>query len=347
MTEPGPYALIATMRNEAPWLLEWVAHHRATGFETLVIVSNDCTDGTDEMLDRLEALGVLRHIRSYPYYLPGNIKQAAYSRARVYPEIANAGWLITLDADEYLNVKIGDGTVAALTGALPPEAEAVPLARRLICAAPSGPARRLLAEPLTRAAAEAAPPNQIKILCRIHVQFPVLGRYGPILPRETPPDKGFDVVIVDAAGQPMPPRLMTDMKAPFTDVAPEHRAWDVAQINHYAALSPELYVLKRLKGDANQRKTDAPRKVSWKGYQARNPAAVTDRSILKIAPRRDAILAEYLADSVLAELDARAHADLERSVAAVRTDPDYAEAWRAVSRWRSRIGRLKGRFGLG
>ena len=55
-------ALIVTcMRNEAPFLLEWIAYHRAIGFTDFLIYSNDCEDGTDDLLDRLAERGVVIH----------------------------------------------------------------------------------------------------------------------------------------------------------------------------------------------------------------------------------------------------------------------------------------------
>ena len=45
--------LFSCMRNEAAYALEWVAYHRMIGFERIVICTNDCTDGTDALLDAL------------------------------------------------------------------------------------------------------------------------------------------------------------------------------------------------------------------------------------------------------------------------------------------------------
>ncbi len=52
------------MRNEGSFLLDWLAHHRACGFGDFLVFSNDCTDGTDAMLDRLAAMGWLTHVRN-------------------------------------------------------------------------------------------------------------------------------------------------------------------------------------------------------------------------------------------------------------------------------------------
>ena len=48
---------ILCVRNQAAFLLEWLAHHRAVGFDKFLIFSNDCQDGTDTLLDRLDEMG--------------------------------------------------------------------------------------------------------------------------------------------------------------------------------------------------------------------------------------------------------------------------------------------------
>ena len=45
---------ITPMKNEAPFLLEWVAYHRLIGVNDILVFTNHCTDGTDLMLERLD-----------------------------------------------------------------------------------------------------------------------------------------------------------------------------------------------------------------------------------------------------------------------------------------------------
>ena len=60
------YLVISTMKDEGPYILEWLAYHRAIGFTDFLIYTNDCSDGTDDMFDLLQAKGVLQH-RQNPY----------------------------------------------------------------------------------------------------------------------------------------------------------------------------------------------------------------------------------------------------------------------------------------
>ena len=51
------------MRNEGPFIVEWVTWYRMLGFTDIVVVSNDCTDRSPELLDALARAGWLHHIR--------------------------------------------------------------------------------------------------------------------------------------------------------------------------------------------------------------------------------------------------------------------------------------------
>ena len=55
--------LFSAMRNEGPFVLDWVTYHRAIGFDKIVVVTNDCDDGTEEILDALQAQGQVEHVR--------------------------------------------------------------------------------------------------------------------------------------------------------------------------------------------------------------------------------------------------------------------------------------------
>ncbi|MGA1180601.1 MAG: glycosyltransferase family 2 protein [Marivivens sp.] len=50
------------MKNEGPYILEWVAHHLAIGFGHFIVVTNDCEDGTDEILLALQQRGPVTHV---------------------------------------------------------------------------------------------------------------------------------------------------------------------------------------------------------------------------------------------------------------------------------------------
>lgn len=92
--------IAAIMKNEVPYLIEWVAFHRVVGIDRFFIADNDSTDGMTDVLSALDKLGLVDHI-PFPNQ-PGRPPQLdAYSR--ILEEYASAvDWLAFIDADEFL-----------------------------------------------------------------------------------------------------------------------------------------------------------------------------------------------------------------------------------------------------
>lgn len=110
---PQRTAVLTCVRNEGMWLLEWVAYHRAIGFDEIFIASNDCTDGSDAMLDRLEQMGLIHHIRTQAR--PGiSPQEAGCAQALAHPAMVAVDWVLHIDVDEFLMVHIGAGGIQDL-----------------------------------------------------------------------------------------------------------------------------------------------------------------------------------------------------------------------------------------
>lgn len=97
----GPY-LLGMMKNERPYILEWVAHHLVLGFQRVLIVSNDNTDGSDTVLGALAEAGVVDCITHSVREGITPRRQASalateHLRARNYE-----GFVAHFDADEFL-----------------------------------------------------------------------------------------------------------------------------------------------------------------------------------------------------------------------------------------------------
>lgn len=54
--------ILTSMKNEAPFILEWIAYHKAIGAKHFLVYTNDCSDNTNEILDRLAELGLVTQI---------------------------------------------------------------------------------------------------------------------------------------------------------------------------------------------------------------------------------------------------------------------------------------------
>lgn len=115
--------LVTTVKNEGPNILEWVAHHRLCGFDRIQVYQNDSTDTTIQTLRTLERIGAIEFHNNR--HNKGAHQMRAYRRASRSEAFRNSTWCMTLDGDEFLNVKTGDRTVDALTGTCPADATTI------------------------------------------------------------------------------------------------------------------------------------------------------------------------------------------------------------------------------
>jgi hypothetical protein len=101
--------MLTVMRNEGPYILEWLAHHFTLGIDDLLIFTNFCTDNTDRILDRLEVL-MPHRVKHQPNPKVMFPKQGlwhimALRYAGHFGRYRAADWLYVTDADEFLNLK--------------------------------------------------------------------------------------------------------------------------------------------------------------------------------------------------------------------------------------------------
>lgn len=98
-------AVLATARNEGPYILDWLAHHRACGFDHAVIYSNGNDDGSDELLGLLAAHGEITWVRN-ELSATARPQWKAYGHAfKVLPDLLDYRWTMVLDLDEYVSFR--------------------------------------------------------------------------------------------------------------------------------------------------------------------------------------------------------------------------------------------------
>ncbi|MFB9943297.1 glycosyltransferase family 2 protein [Gluconobacter oxydans] len=97
----GP-AILACVRNEGIYLLEWIAYHRAIGIEWFFLYSNDNDDQSDDILRTLSEQGIITWVNNP--IKPGKAAQhKAYGHAlSIVPDILDFSWVQVLDGDEFL-----------------------------------------------------------------------------------------------------------------------------------------------------------------------------------------------------------------------------------------------------
>lgn len=110
--EPTGTLIIACIKNEAPYILEWIAHHQGIGVDDFLVFSNDCSDGSDKILDRLDKLGIIHH-ENNDEWKGKSPQQAALNKALKHKAYRKAKWIAHIDIDEFINLRWGE------TGTLP------------------------------------------------------------------------------------------------------------------------------------------------------------------------------------------------------------------------------------
>lgn len=299
MTTRDPRILaILTVRNEGAFLIDWLAHHRAAGITDFLVFSNDCDDGTDRMLDRLADLGWLTHVRNDGPHRKGP-QWDALRRADEHPLKALADWLLFIDIDEFVNVHVGDHSLAALIAALP-EATAIPLTWRFFG---NAGVMRQTDRPITEVFDRAAPAEMVwpwraglfKTLFRNDGTY---ARMGVHRPRQPDPDRIDRARWFDGSGRELPGLFRR--KRIFTPLGQNN--YGLVQLNHYALGAMDSYILKCDRGRAN-REASAFDMSYW---VERNFETDEDRSIAALSARSAPLREALRADPVLGELHAAA-----------------------------------------
>ena len=93
--------VITSMRNEADYILEWVAWYVYLGFDKVVVFTNDNTDSTINELDKLHKKGVVEYYELTPPK-ESRPQMYAFNQGLKWLHENKPEWAMCADADEYL-----------------------------------------------------------------------------------------------------------------------------------------------------------------------------------------------------------------------------------------------------
>lgn len=237
------FTVITTMKNEAPFILEWVAHYKALGFDNIIICYNNCSDGTARLLRRLRMKGLVRMHKTM--IRSGGIQRSALRQAMAYPEAKNADWVFVCDADEFLNIHVGDHTVQDLVAYSGdrPDLISIPW-RNFGSSGLEGVEDLRVTQRFTLAERPYHPelsPDTGKFVKSLFTNFSKFKRPGLHFPI------AHDALQKDLRWVLPGGTLYAENGAP-TNNPP---LFNVAQVNHYALRSLDNYLVKRDRGRAN------------------------------------------------------------------------------------------------
>lgn len=305
------YTVVSTMKNEAPYIIDWVAHYKTLGFDHILVCTNDCTDPTVDILLRLQELGLV--VQHNTIVRRAGIHRSALRQAsRRYDIVRDAKWVFVCDVDEFLNIHMDDGSVQALVDGSGPDADVISVPWRVF--GPDG-TEGFEDIPVTEQFtlgelgwdAEARPQTGkfVKSIYTNQHKFQRMGLHAPVSLEEHLADTkkvlpgGLDYII-NGKRTENPPH--------FTH----------AQVNHYALRSIDSFLIKRARGRANHSHHILGMEY-WNKFNLNDEA---DTSIERYSPAASKLASELKADPVLQELHQKAVDWHKRKAASLKLDPE-------------------------
>lgn len=286
---------ITCVKNEGPFLLEWIVFNRLIGITDFLFYSNDCSDGTDRLLDALAERGIARHL---PNPAAGrNYQMEALKHARNQDVVAEADWVWIADVDEFLNIHAGDHNIADLIGACG-DPQAISISFQFFA---NGGIDAFADRPVIAQFARSHNPDlwcgefaiEVKTLVRRDFPLQYYGAHRPFFRKNLAPAKRPRWT--DGSGRDVPHRFLVAANPRRIRRFPAQGARDFATLNHYALRSLDSYLVKTDRGDVNREN----RAFDDSYWRERNDAAHSDTSIQRHLPALETALAELRADPVI------------------------------------------------
>ena len=305
--------IVTTMKNEGPFMLEWVAYNRAIGFTDFVIFTNDCADGTDKIAMRLEELGVAQHMDNQ-FKAGASPQRVALRKARFMDVYQQTDWVICADCDEFLNIRVGEGRLPDLFKAVG-EADAISLCWKLFgCGSQVSYEDRFIHEHFTWGAPEDFREKYrglgLKTLFR---PSQAIRKFGVHRPKFDGRPEGF--IWTDAGGKPMPEKYFDLGWSAYGDFS-----HDYARLHHYAVRSVDSFLVKRDRGRTNH--IDRDQGVAY--WADMNLNMQEDRSLVPMAARTRVEFDKLMADPEIARLHQEAVTWHREKIAALKSTDEWA-----------------------
>ncbi|WP_420328127.1 glycosyltransferase family 2 protein [Mameliella sp.] len=311
-------ALAVCMRNEGIFVLEWLAHHRALGFDRVIVVTNNCTDGSDALLDALAAKGLVMHIAQE---VPAGASPQDSGMDLVLARARDHGitHVLHIDSDEFLALL--DGTLADLL-ARTARADCVAIPWRAF--GDSGVTDWTPGDLVTESNTMAEPrpvPRETKTKCLFKLaSFARATDHNPLDPQVPDP------VVMTPDGELLDNRTLYNAKsARFRPHYIAARARS-AQLFHYAIRSEDCFLMKNDRGDGQGKQGAGKYHLNSAWHRAANRNEVEERRLADRAPALRATLADWRRDPAIAKAEAACHAWFRDTRARLLT-PENRVAW--------------------
>jgi hypothetical protein len=258
-------------KNEAPYLIEWIAYHRIIGFDEVIVYENNSNDASAAMLQKLDRRGAITHRR---WTLGGNESPQLTAYQDAFRRV-KTNWILFIDADEFL-VLHKHRSVNAFLESLDGRADISAIGINWRIFGSSGlqtyDDRPVMERFVMAAESNFIVNSHLKTFTRVADQSGIVHMHVC----------GTTGALVHPSGKPL---TMSDWGL-SKDIE-----LDVAQINHYYTKTPAEYENKRLRGQggAGDNKPDLKYWYNEESFIGHDRNDIEDRAILE---RFDEVRAE-------------------------------------------------------
>lgn len=244
---------VTCVKNEGPFLLEWIAFNRLIGCTHFLFYSNDCTDGTDTLLEALEEHGVVNHLPNPAK--SRNYQMQALKNARRRRLVKLSDWVWIADVDEFLNIHVGDHTIPALIDACN-NPQAISITFQFFA---NNGVERYEDRPVIEQFQHSHNPDmwcgdtaiEVKSLVRRDFPLNYYGAHRPFHSEEELP-RNERPAWTDGSGRPVPRPFRRRQNKRRIRAFPTKGGREFATLNHYALRSLDSYLVKNDRGDVNR-----------------------------------------------------------------------------------------------
>ncbi|MEM9435829.1 MAG: glycosyltransferase family 2 protein [Pseudomonadota bacterium] len=296
------------MKDEGPFILEWVAYHKLIGINDIIVFSNDCQDGTDQILERLDEMGVIRHLPNPSMFTQSTRHHwQVINYVNTFPRLRRSDWIVSMDADEFVCIRTGNGQIEDLFNAVP---DADVISFNQLNFGSSGRNRALPGLQMRhyRHSQDYEGTHRMRIsrrgvktLTSQRAKYTRFGNHSPIFDKKTVRGLSW----VNGGGQ-----SLGDLAngSQIKSLMAPHYSYDLIQLNHYAVRSIENFLVQKDRGNANHADRSADLRY-WLKYDVNQ---IENTEILRHADVVQEQIDEWCQDPELNDLQEKTvafHAD--------------------------------------
>ncbi|MEL6167677.1 MAG: glycosyltransferase family 2 protein [Pseudomonadota bacterium] len=320
----GRTLIVTCMKDEGPFIVEWVAWHIAAGVTDFVVFTNDCSDGTDRILDRLDDLGVVTHLPNpalaseSTYFQPAALSYAPYLR-----NWREADFVISMDVDEFINVRVGQGRLADLFAAAGPfdvlsMTELNHGSNQKEHFTPGWVIDQFPAHQ-TEQPGKWKAQRGVKSIVRLGDQVRQVRNHRP--------DMTEHARWLDGSARPLP-LLAEDRTANGIDC---RGTYELVSLDHFPLRSLDSYLVKMFRGDV----VVSGKQVSQRYWRTRNQHDSTGSRFDRLRPEAERVHEDLMGDDALDGLHAEACEAHAARIRHLTSDPHFAERrdWVLANAW--------------